>query len=298
MTTEIVDIADLDVIFLTYKEPNAEINWIKVKNMVPWAVRVDGVTGSDAAHKAAAAASNTERFILIDGDNVPDEEFFGESLVLTDQNKDNVFRWKARNSINGLQYGNGGISCWTKEFINNMQTHEASDGSAKTAVEFCFHPDYWAMHDCYSTTYIGETTEQAWQAGFREGVKMCLDQGVKPTLEEFVQRVHERNYEHLSIWHNIGADITHGFWAILGARYGTYMTMLTEWDYTEVQDFDKLEVLWNEYYPSNEELDIIVDNSLSSRLGLAILDYDDDDSYFFKRHYKSNFMNIGVMFRE
>ena len=59
MTEELVDIADLDCIFLTYDEPKKEEFWIKLQNMVPWAKRVDGVKGSDAAHKAAAAASDT-----------------------------------------------------------------------------------------------------------------------------------------------------------------------------------------------------------------------------------------------
>ena len=151
--TEIVDVADLDCIFLTYDEPNKEHNWISIQNTVPWARRVDGVKGSDAAHKAAADASDTDRFILIDGDNIPDANFFNAQLVLDDTNRDCVFRWRSRNNINGLMYGNGGISCWTKEFIYNMRTHEATDGKAENDVEFCFYPNYWAMHDCYSTTY-------------------------------------------------------------------------------------------------------------------------------------------------
>ena len=75
-----VDIADLDCIFLTYDEPQKEEFWVKIKNMVPWAKRVDGVKGSDAAHKAAAQASDTARFILIDGDNLPDPSFFNQTL--------------------------------------------------------------------------------------------------------------------------------------------------------------------------------------------------------------------------
>ena len=179
MTTKIVDIADLDVIFLTYDEPKKEEFWNKIQNMVPWAKRVDGVKGSDAAHKAAANASDTDRFILIDGDNIPDPDFFNLQLELNDTNRDCVFRWKARNIINGLMYGNGGISSWTKEFALDMRTHEATDGREETQVEFCFDPDYWAMHDCYSTTYPNSTPFQAWRAGFREGVKMCLDRGIE-----------------------------------------------------------------------------------------------------------------------
>ena len=41
-----VDIADLDCVYLSYDEPNKEENWVKIKNMVPWAVRVDGVKGA------------------------------------------------------------------------------------------------------------------------------------------------------------------------------------------------------------------------------------------------------------
>lgn len=38
--------------------------------------------------------------------------------------------------------------------------------------------------------------------------------------------------------------LEHGAWAMAGARHGTYMAMLTEWDYREVQWFDTLEELW------------------------------------------------------
>ena len=170
-----IDIADLDCVFLTYDEPNKEENWVKIKNMVPWARRVDGVKGSDAAHKAAADASDTDRFVLVDGDNIPDPEFFNLQLKLN-HDENCVFRWRARNHINGLMYGNGGLSVWSKQFVYNMRTHEASDGSTENDVEFCFYPNYYAMHDCYSTTYPNASAFQAWRAGFREGVKMCLEQ--------------------------------------------------------------------------------------------------------------------------
>ena len=90
MNTKIVDIADLDVIYLSYDEPQKEEFWLKIKNMVPWAKRVDGVKGSDAAHKAAGEISDTERFILIDGDNMPEENFFNMQLDFTD--KEDVFQ--------------------------------------------------------------------------------------------------------------------------------------------------------------------------------------------------------------
>jgi hypothetical protein len=293
-----IDIADLDCVFLTYDEPNAEENWVKIKNMVPWAKRVHGVKGSDAAHKAAADASTTDRFVLIDGDNIPDAKFFNLTLKINDAVC--VYRWRARNHINGLMYGNGGLSVWSKEFVYAMRTHEASDGTAENNVEFCFYPNYYAMHDCYSTTYPNSTEFQAWRAGFREGVKMCLNKGARPTLQEFKQRVHQRNLDHLTIWHNVGRDVEHGIWAIAGSRMGTYMTMITpQWDYCTVQDFSALEDLWTTVKDQEPELLAgHVGEPLVEQLDLPVNMLGPSESKFFKHHYRNNWHNQGVMIRE
>jgi hypothetical protein len=295
-----IDIADLDCIYLTYDEPQREEFWVKIKNMIPWAVRVDGIKGSDAAHKAAAVASTTERFILIDGDNLPNESFFNLTLELSDDTWESaVFRWRARNNINGLMYGNGGMSSWTRTFVNNMKTHENTDGRDETQVEFCFDPLYWAMHDCYSTTYPNGSARHAWRAGFREGVKMCLNKGARPTVAEFRDRVHQRNLDHLTIWHNVGADVDHGQWAIAGARMGTYMTMLTQWDYRLVQSFDALEELWSTVADQDPELLANrLSEDLTTQLDLPIMTMFAEQSRFFKHHYRSGWHNQGVMVRE
>jgi hypothetical protein len=295
-----VDVADLDCIYLSYDEPQKEEFWVKIKNMVPWAKRVDGVKGSDAAHKAAADASDTDRFILVDGDNLPDPAFFNQTLVFSNEEYSKaVFRWRARNHINGLMYGNGGLSSWTQEFVANMKTHEASDGRTETEVEFCFDPLYWPMHDCYSTTYPNGDAFHAWRAGFREGVKMCLDRGRRPTVEQFRDRVVRRNLEYLTIWHNVGQDVEHGAWAIAGARQGTYMTMLTNWDHKQVQWFDALAELWETVKDSEPR---ILANRLGPELGtqlnLPMSMLEAEQSAFFKRHYQSNWHNQGIMVRE
>ena len=295
-----IDIADLDCIYLSYDEPEKEEFWVKIQNLVPWAKRVDGIQGSDAAHKAAAAASDTERFILIDGDNLPYSEFFNLTLELPDAEWESaVFRWRAKNAINGLMYGNGGLSSWTRTFVNNMRTHENTDGSAENDVEFCFYPNYWAMHDCYSTTFPNQSPFHAWRAGFREGVKMCLDRGVKPSVSEFKEKVYSRNLDHLTIWHNVGHDAEHGLWAIAGSRMGTYMTMLTAWNHKDVQNFRVLEDLWNTVENSDPLLLAgRVAEELSTQLDLPMTVLGSEESKFFKHHYRSNWHNRGVMVRE
>ena len=302
---DIIDIADLDCIYLSYDEPQKEEFWLKIKNMVPWAVRVDGVKGSDAAHKAAGEASTTERFILIDGDNMPDENFFNLQLDFTDKDpnyKLAQYRWRAVNAINGLRYGNGGMSSWTKTYVANMKTHETSDGSDTTAVDFCMDSSdnlYWAMHDCYSTTYPNHTPFQAWRAGFREGVKMVLDRGARPSIDDFKERVAGRNLNNLTIWHNVGADVENGAWAIYGARLGTYMTLLTDWDYRDVADFDNFPKLWEEH-KKKDPMTIIetLGAELENKLGLPMCVANEKQSKFFKRHYNSDKYNLGPLVKE
>lgn len=302
---DIIDVADLDCIYLSYDEPQKEEFWLKIKNMVPWAKRVDGVKGSDEAHKAAGEESDTERFILIDGDNMPDEEFFNLQLNFTglDPNyKQAQFRWRAINAVNGLRYGNGGMSSWTKTYVANMKTHENSDGSDTTQVDFCMDSAdnlYWAMHDCYSTTYPNYTPFQAWRAGFREGVKMVLDRGAKPSVDSFKERVASRNLNNLTIWQNVGADADNGYWAMYGARLGTYMTMLTDWNHKDVMWFDNYLVLWEEHEnkdPQAEANDL--GEHLNSKLGLPMCMLSPEQSLFFKRHYNADKYNRGPLVKE
>jgi len=166
-------------------------------------------------------------------------------------------------------------------------------------VEFCFDPLYWAMHDCYSSTYPNGSAKHAWRAGFREGVKMCLNKGSRPTVAEFRERVHKRNLDHLTVWHNVGLDVDQGAWAIAGARMGTYKTMLTGWDYREVQWFAALDDLWNDICTSDPaEIINNFQDPLNKQLDLPMSVLMPDHSHFFKHHYRSNWHNIGVMTRE
>jgi hypothetical protein len=126
-----------------------------------------------------------------------------------------------------------------------------------------------------------------------------LNKGTRPTLTDFQHRVHQRNLDHLTIWHNVGRDVEHGIWAIAGSRMGTYMTMLTEWDYRLVQDFAALEDLWKTIESSDPELLAgRVAEDLVTQLDLPINRLDEQESKFFKHHYRSNWHNLGVMVKE
>ena len=179
-----------------------------------------------------------------------------------------------------------------------MRTHEATDGGDDTAVEFCFDNRYWAMHDVWSTTYPNSSPQQAWQAGFREGVKLCLDRGRRPTPEEFETATWIGNRLNLVIWCSVGADVEFGKWAIMGARQGAYLTMFEDtWDYREVRDFKKLETLWQYTMEDGLQQSEHFANILRKRLNLDIITMQAEQSAWFKRNQRQ-YHNVDIMLPE
>jgi hypothetical protein len=288
---------DIDTIFMSYDEPNAEKNYSELIKILPWAKRIHGVKGSDSAHKAAANLSETDRFITVDADNVVDPDFFKKTIEITKENKNFVFSWCGRNAVNGLIYGNGGLKCWTKDFVLNMKTHENSDpNDDESVVEFCFDPRYYQFNECYSTSYINGSPFQAWRAGFREGVKMSLDRGA---LAKDIKKIWWQNYQRLLIWSNVGADVKNGLWAMYGTRLGCYMTNCTDWDYVNVRDFDYLTEFWKNKIEPNISEDSLLEEianlgtELQDNLNLEMAVLDPDASRFFKRVYQNTPRIIG-----
>jgi hypothetical protein len=235
---------ELDVVFLSYDEPNADLHYADLCNKVPWAKRVHGVKGSDEAHKEAAKQSETDWVITVDADNIVDSRFFNIDFDPT-KKEIQVYSWLAKNKINGLLYGNGGLKIWRKDFILNMKTHEASD-SDRAQVDFCWENGYQQFKECYSETVITGSPFQAWRAGFREGVKMTLFDGVKVPPDEIKERIWWHNLHRLKIWSTVGAHEENGLYAIYGARLGQWMTNCTDWNYVDVRDFELLKNIYEE----------------------------------------------------
>ena len=237
-----IDVTELDIFYISYDEPNCEEHWADLLNKVPWAKRVHGVKGFDAAHKACAEQSETERFITVDGDNIVMDDFFEQSLDFPETDHDgndiaqSIFSWNGKNLLNGLVYGNGGLKCWPSEYTKTINTHESSDD--EEGMEFCWKLNYIQLNDTFSEVHQTASPFQAFRAGFREGVKMSLDQGTRVPHDRFIDRIWYGNYNRLQTWCNIGSDIDNGLWAIYGARLGCEMTVLDDFDCNSISDYD------------------------------------------------------------
>ena len=290
-------VSDLDFVYISYAEPNKEQNWADLKSKVPWAKRVDGVKGFDSAHKAAAEKAETDFFISVDGDNILDEKFLLQTLDFTKTNPKAVHRWRAKNNINGLVYGNGGLVGWHKETCTSMKTHENAD-TDENQIDFCWGVPHENLHNCYSTTVINATSQQAFIAGYREGVKMSTDKG-KPIPAENFRTIWRNNLNILSTWCTIGADTDNGKYAMLGARMGCFYTVIEDNnDIFKIRDLDDMQKYSESVLPENidEELQMF-GNSLRQQLDMPIAEYDEAESRFY-RFVMPPHINRGVQDRE
>ena len=310
---------DIDNFFITYDEPLKEDFWRQIKKNSPWVKRIDGVKGFDAAHKACAEQSKTERFITIDGDNLLTETYYSTEMDFDSFAENEVISWTSKNELNGLCYGNGGVKCWTRKTVMEMKTHENAEDE-ESSVDFCFQLNYLQMPQILSTTSVTATPYQAFRAGFREGVKMVLDRGKIPEFSgeqptDIFELLARSNLQRLRIWCSVGADVFNGNWAIYGARLGTYMTLLTEWDYSLVRDYDWFRDFWtneikaqfsgtshscdfSNYSWNNSMLENEIHrigDILNDRLNFQVAYLNGDSSRFFKSTYV-NPLREGRMF--
>ena len=291
-----IRITDLDFVFISYNEPNKEYNYADLLNKVPWAKRIDGVRGFDSAHKAAAEIAETEFFISVDGDNILNQRFLLETLDFSKTDPKAVHRWRARNSVNGLIYGNGGIVGWPKKTCLEMRTHENAD-TEENEIDFCWGVPHENLHNVYSETVINVSPEQAFIAGFREGVKMSLDRGkVIPPLQ-FKDRLAVQNLKCLTTWMSVGADAEYGEYAVLGARMGCWYTIVKGMDLKKVRDIDLIKEIYFNRFTDVAETIKSYGNSLRQRLDIPLADLDADESKFFK-FCQPQWVNKGVQDRE
>ena len=294
---ERVRVSDLDFIYISYTEPNKEQNWADLKNKVPWAKRVDGVKGFDSAHKAAADIAETDFFISVDGDNIIDEKFLLQTLDWSKTDKKAVHRWRANNNINGLVYGNGGLVGWDKETVKEMKTHENAE-TEENQLDFCWGVPHENLHNCYSKTVINASEQQAFVAGYREGVKMSTDKG-RPIPAEDFQKVWPNNLRILSTWCTVGADVENGKYAMLGARMGCFNTVIeSNNEHFKIRDLDNMELYYKDQSPTDIDTDLLMyGNSLRQQLDMPIAEYDEDESRFY-RFVMPPHINKGVQDRE
>lgn len=198
-------IEELDVIFISYDEPNADANWQRVLRKCPFAQRVHGVKGIFEAHKEAAKLAQTDMFYVVDGDaEILDDFYFDYQPNIW--NRETIHVWKSQNPINNLEYGYGGVKLFPKHIVDNATTWNVD---MTTSVGFKLK----VMNSVSNITKFNTDAFSTWRSAFRECAKLAAG-----TIKN---QIVEEDDERLSLWcSDYGRDNEFGDYAIQGARAG------------------------------------------------------------------------------
>ena len=188
----------LDVIFISYKEPNAEENWNRVLEKAPWAKRVHGVEGIFNAHKAAAKLAKTDMFFVVDGDAwlVDDWQFDFQPGIF---DRDCAYVWSSINPVNNLTYQNGGVKLFSKSILMRQKVWTTLDMFTGIMPKIKAEDKI----SCITTFNVDEFS--TWRSAFRECVKLYIT----------------NQMSRMSDWLNSDVEKPFGEFAVLGAWSGS-----------------------------------------------------------------------------
>lgn len=196
-----------DIIFISYNEPNADINYKNLCSRFPRAKRVHGVKGIHQAHIEAAKLSETSMFFVVDGDAVIAEDFNFDFDYIPHYQKarrETVYVWRSKNPVNGLEYGYGGVKLLPRELTLNVDV-TSSDMTTSISDKFCM------MNTVSNTTAYDTDDYSIWRSAFRECVKLAS--------KTITGQVDAETEERLEVWQTVGPVLSTTA-AKLGASFG------------------------------------------------------------------------------
>jgi hypothetical protein len=193
-----------DIIFISYEEPNADENYLILKERFPLAKRVHGVKGIHQAHIIAAKKCFTKMFWIVDGDALIMDDF-DFSYQVPEWELDVVHVWRSQNPINDLVYGYGGIKLFPRKLTIDMDT---SKPDMTTSISSKFK----AIQEISNITAFNTDPFNTWKSAFRECVKLS-SRIIDRQKDDETQR-------RLQTWCTLGANRPYGKYALDGAKIG------------------------------------------------------------------------------
>jgi hypothetical protein len=164
------DVRPMDIIFLSYDEPNAEENWKKLKEKFPRAKRSHGIKGRTQAYHTAASMSETDYFFAVFPTIEIADDFDFE--FQPDRLREAChYIFHCRNPVNGLEYGHRAVILYNKQLC--LSTIHPN-------LDFTLSQPHTVVPKICGTSHFNTTPEISWRVAFREVIKLCE---MKPTVE-------------------------------------------------------------------------------------------------------------------
>lgn len=225
----------IPVYFLYTDEANLNENWQRLQTKTKDAVAVAATGNIFESHKHIASLCQGDRFYVVDADCwIVDSFNFDKQIELKPKS---VAVFRAKNPINGLVYGHGGIKLFSKDCFS-VERLDRPDMTTTLA------DAYLKINILASEHRFNYSPYATWRTAFREAVK--LSAGVIKNGNDTETK------ERLTMWCEAGNETQYGYFAIQGARQGVAYAKRENADFTLVNDFAWLESKFLEWIGLNE----------------------------------------------
>jgi hypothetical protein len=193
----------MDVIFISYDEPDAEKNWSELKNKIDRAKRVHGVAGMELALEAAADLSSTPWYYAVFA-KTKIHENFDFSFVPDYMQQPKHYIFDCLNTVNQLQYGHMGIVMYNCKGIKKLN----QDKNFGLDYTLSFSHESVPLLSCYGN--FDQSPYHTWRTAFREAAKLAYFESIAPSVEGAYR---------LRVWQT-QASGKHAEWCLNGAHDG------------------------------------------------------------------------------
>jgi len=197
-------VAEFDIFMISYHEAEADENFQKLRNRFKDAQHVKDVEGIGNAHKKCGELAKTEMVYIVDADADITGHFSFDYIPPMSSRKNTTFVWSARNPINDLEYGYGGVKLFPKEQLLSLG-HTLPDYT--TGVAF-----YQPIANISNITRFNKDPYRTWRSAFRECVKLASS--VNPNQKQ------EETDARLETWCTIDNGERFGRYCLKGANEG------------------------------------------------------------------------------
>jgi hypothetical protein len=198
----------LDVFMIKFDEGDADDHWARLRSIAPHAILIEGISGIRAAHAECARRARTSHFFVVDADNWVVDGFLFEPDF--QPRNDEVAVWRAKNPINGLVYGHGGIKLLAGRAFCDVR--DGKELPVDMATSLTHH--YRKVPFLASEHRFNMTPLLTWRSAFRECAKLASNSAHLPQESAF----------RLATWCSVANAERYAAWCLQGAcdgrRYG------------------------------------------------------------------------------
>jgi hypothetical protein len=193
----------MDIVFISYDEPEADRNWDILHNKFPQSHRVHGVAGMELALEAAADVSTTPWYWAVFAKTELAPNFdFGFVPDYMQQAKHYIFN--CRNMVNGLEYGHMGMVLYNCQGIRDINRK----GNFGLDYTLSFPHESIPILSCLGR--FNTTPYHTWRTAFRETAKLAFFESEQSTVD---------GQYRLRTWLD-RAEGDHAEWCLRGAQDG------------------------------------------------------------------------------